>query len=149
MNSTNISHNQTSVNQTNLNQQSSSPTQQQSQSGAGGQGGKTPPSNSDLSSSFVKISVYYDDLRYTLIQDTPAITFDTLIGVIGDFEFAFFSYIYLKRLLFCVKKGGQFGLFMGASFLSFAEVAEMLVNLIRVTIKYKKQKKQIKAKIAW
>lgn len=32
---------------------------------------------------------------------------------------------------------------MGASFLSFAEVLEMLINLGRVTIHYYKMKKQI------
>ena len=81
------------------------------------------PSKADdtMKTSILKVSIYYDDLRYTFVEETPAIDFVTLIGVIG----------------------GQFGLFMGASFLSFAEVIEMLINLLRVMAKYKKLKNQI------
>lgn len=35
------------------------------------------------------------------------------------------------------------GLFMGASFLSFAEVIEMLINLVRVAFRYNKLKQKI------
>ena len=42
------------------------------------------PSGTDLTSSFLKISVYYDDLRYTLVEEIPEISFETLIGVIGN-----------------------------------------------------------------
>jgi hypothetical protein len=43
-------------------------------------------------------------------------------------------------------QGGQFGLFMGASFLSFAEFFEMFVNIFLVMLKHRK--KQNKNKIS-
>ena len=36
-----------------------------------------------LTNSFAKLSVYYEELRYTYVEETEAMTFDTLIGVIG------------------------------------------------------------------
>ncbi|RNA31126.1 FMRFamide-activated amiloride-sensitive sodium channel isoform X1, partial [Brachionus plicatilis] len=63
----------------------------------------TRPDLADLASSMLMISVFYDNLRITQIRELPAINFETMLGLIG----------------------GQFGLFMGASFLSFAEIFEM------------------------
>ena len=34
-------------------------------------------------STILMLSVYYDDLRYSLIEEAPAIDFQTLIGIIG------------------------------------------------------------------
>ncbi|RNA20730.1 FMRFamide-activated amiloride-sensitive sodium channel isoform X1, partial [Brachionus plicatilis] len=73
------------------------------------------PGKSDLVSSVAMISIFYDELQYTFIEESPALNFETLLGLMG----------------------GQFGLFMGASFLSFAEILEMVINLIRACAKYK------------
>jgi hypothetical protein len=40
-----------------------------------------------ISSSTLLLSLYYDDLRYTVIQDNEAITPETLVGVIGNLHF--------------------------------------------------------------
>ena len=44
-----------------------------------------PPSvaSDSMKSSILAVSVYYDDLKYSLIEEVPAIDFVTLIGVIG------------------------------------------------------------------
>ncbi|RNA37541.1 FMRFamide-activated amiloride-sensitive sodium channel isoform X1 [Brachionus plicatilis] len=83
-----------------------------------------PPQISDLVSSVAMISIFYDELRYTFIQESPALNFETLLGLMG----------------------GQFGLFMGASFLSFAEILEMVINLVRAYAKYNSHKKLLKLK---
>ena len=55
-----------------------------------------PPGNSpkppivaddSMKSTILMLSVYYDDLRYSLIEESPAIDFQTLIGVIGIYFF--------------------------------------------------------------
>ena len=58
------------------------------------------------------ISVYYDSPYITIIQETELVNFDTLIGIVG----------------------GQLGLCIGVSFLSLAETAEMMLNLLKVLI---------------
>ena len=35
----------------------------------------------------VMINVYYDDLYYTVVQEIPAITADSLLGLIGNLIF--------------------------------------------------------------
>lgn len=37
-----------------------------------------------IQSSFLMINVFYNDLRYTLIEETQAVTLETLIGIIGE-----------------------------------------------------------------
>jgi hypothetical protein len=51
--------------------------------------------------------IYYDDLRYTSISQQPKMMFFDLISSIG----------------------GLFGLFLGASFLSFADLVEVILVL--------------------
>lgn len=85
---------------------------------------KKPPGKSDLSSSVLMLSIFYENLQYTYIKESPAMEFDTMLGLIG----------------------GQFGLFMGASFLSFIEILEMVINLIRSYAKYKIEKNKINLK---
>jgi hypothetical protein len=36
-----------------------------------------------LKNAIARVNVYYDDLRYTKIDDSPAITSDTLFGILG------------------------------------------------------------------
>ncbi len=38
----------------------------------------------NLKTSFCKVSVYYDDLKYTMITETELMTWETLIGLIGN-----------------------------------------------------------------
>ena len=45
----------------------------------------SPPSNADISASFAKINVHLEGLEYTSIEESPAITIDSLIGIIGTF----------------------------------------------------------------
>ncbi|CAF1056474.1 unnamed protein product [Brachionus calyciflorus] len=86
---------------------------------------KRIPSTSDIQSTVLMLSIYYDDLKYTNIVETPSMSLDTMMGLIG----------------------GQFGLYMGASFLSFVEILEMMINLGRLYAKYKNKKKMLKLKI--
>lgn len=41
------------------------------------------PTKEEIRESILMISVYYDDLKYFFVSESPAITFDTLMGVIG------------------------------------------------------------------
>lgn len=66
----------------------------------------------NLEKSVLMISVYYDSPYITIIQETELVNFDTLIGIIG----------------------GQLGLCIGVSFLSLAETAEMILNLLKVLL---------------
>ena len=68
---------------------------------------------------------YYEDLKYTDISESLAMSFDTMMGLIG----------------------GQFGLYMGASFLSFVEIFEMFINLGRLFIKYRNKKRVVKLQV--
>jgi hypothetical protein len=74
-----------------------------------------------MSSSMVKFSVYYEEMRYVVVADQAAISFQQLLGIIG----------------------GQFGLFMGASYLSFIEIVEMLFMVSRVFFQNRKKQKEI------
>lgn len=73
--------------------------------------------NSLIKSSILMLTVYYKDLRYTFIEENPAITFDTIVGIVG----------------------GEFGFFIGASLLSFVEIFETFAKIFILFIgKYKK-----------
>lgn len=60
--------------------------------------------------SLVKIFVYFDQIKYTRITEASAVTFVDLIANIG----------------------GELGLFIGISFLSFVELIELSLELIRI-----------------
>lgn len=63
------------------------------------------------------LTVFYKDLRYTFLEENPAITFDTIVGIVG----------------------GEFGFFIGASLLSFVEIFETFAKIFILFIgKYKK-----------
>ncbi|RNA09553.1 FMRFamide-activated amiloride-sensitive sodium channel isoform X1 [Brachionus plicatilis] len=79
---------------------------------------KEKPGKSDVQMSVLMISTFYNDLQYTLIEESPAMTLEALFGLIG----------------------GQLGLFMGASFLSFMEILEMVINIARAYINNKNSK---------
>ena len=59
------------------------------------------------------IYVYYEDLRYTWINQQPKIQFIDLISNIG----------------------GSLGLFVGISFISFLELFEILIEIIFIYFK--------------
>ena len=61
-----------------------------SNSPAGGSSGSFPTSNSasdSMRTSILKISVFYDELKYTSVEEAPSMDFITLIGVIGKLFF--------------------------------------------------------------
>ncbi len=60
--------------------------------------------------SLIKVIINYDDLYYTSISETPKITFESFIGQLG----------------------GQLGIFMGFSLLSFIEILELGYHLFLV-----------------
>lgn len=74
--------------------------------------------------SFLKIIVNYDNLYYTSIEENPQTTFETLLGNIG----------------------GQLGLFLGLSFLSFVEIVEYMAEVIMILYKHGRNKNQVQAK---
>ena len=73
----------------------------------------------------LKLNIYYNDLTYTSIKESASMTWDSLLGDVG----------------------GQLGLFLGFSILTFAELIELLLETIRVLIQsLKKKKSQVSAK---
>jgi hypothetical protein len=68
--------------------------------------------------SLVKFNIYYESLAYTLINETQSIDAFILLSSIG----------------------GTFGLFLGASFLSFIEIVEVFIEAIYL---YKKEKNKV------
>lgn len=63
------------------------------------------------------INVYYGEMYYTLVDETPAITIDLLVAIIG----------------------GNLALFVGMSILSIIEGFEVACYLIFIFFKDKKQ----------
>jgi uncharacterized membrane protein len=75
-------------------------------------------------SGFLRISINYDKLYYTLIKENPAMSGNDLFGLIG----------------------GQIGLFLGISLLSLVEIVELIVSVIHLWMKYKNIQKTPKIK---
>ena len=76
----------------------------------------------------VKFTVNYNQLGYTYLQEQPSIDIFSLVGTVG----------------------GQFGLFLGLSILSFVETLELLIDIIiflRERREAKKQSKILSSKI--
>lgn len=65
------------------------------------------------------LNVFYDTMSYSIIQESPSLTSDTLIANIG----------------------GNLGLFTGASMLSVIELVELILAVIFIVYTYKKAKK--------
>jgi amiloride-sensitive sodium channel subunit alpha/amiloride-sensitive sodium channel subunit gamma len=80
------------------------------------------PNNSvtfeELKQSTLAINVYYDDLKYTVIEESPSMDLITLIAGMG----------------------GTLGLFIGVSFLSFVEIFEILLKILFIFIEEKSKK---------
>jgi hypothetical protein len=72
---------------------------------------------------FLKLIVNYDNLYYTSIDESPQISTETLFGNLG----------------------GQLGLFIGLSFLSFIELLELLSEFFFIYIDHKKLRKVYQA----
>ena len=66
----------------------------------------------ELRIQYLSFSVYYSQLEYTLIQETPAVTLPNLIASIG----------------------GSMGLIVGISFFTILEVSELFVLLLHAFI---------------
>ena len=64
----------------------------------------------DLKNSVAMMSVYYEDLKYTRVSQIPKMTFIDLLANIG----------------------GTLGLFIGVSFLSFAEIFEAIITVLLI-----------------
>lgn len=62
----------------------------------------------ELKQSVLKLTLRYEDLSYTIIEQKPKFTFDSLIGTFG----------------------GTIGCFLGASLLSIAELLQLLLDII-------------------
>lgn len=71
--------------------------------------------------SILKLNVFYDDLYYDMIVEEPIMTISSLTANIG----------------------GQLGLFIGISLLSFGELLEISIELIRVIAVHYMQKRKI------
>lgn len=73
---------------------------------------KTPLLNGlsliDLKESLILLNINYQTMTTTIVEETPAMTFETLLGSLG----------------------GQLGLFLGMSFLSFMEIFEIVFILL-------------------
>ena len=69
-----------------------------------------------ISNSIAKINIFYSDISYIVFTEAPTFTWEDLLGSIG----------------------GALGLFIGISFLSVAELFEILFEIIRITYKHKK-----------
>ena len=80
--------------------------------------GNQTPSYSDLKSSFLKLNINYQNLQYTLIEESQKTTWIDLVANIG----------------------GTLGLFLGLSFLSFVEFFEILFETILYFYKFNKNK---------
>ena len=72
----------------------------------------------DLRKSTLAFNVYYEDLSYTQISQTPKTDIIDLISSVG----------------------GLLGLFIGISFLSFAEIIEIILEVIFILFERKKTK---------
>lgn len=71
----------------------------------------------NLTKSTLVANLFYDDLDYSIVNEVPVITFDTLISNIG----------------------GNLGLFIGISILSIMELFEYVIQAIILFLsKYKK-----------
>jgi hypothetical protein len=79
------------------------------------------PSYEELKSRMASVAVYYDELGYTRIVETEKVLLIDLISSVG----------------------GQLGLFVGISFLSCAEIFDLMVNLIFIFIKHSCRKESI------
>jgi amiloride-sensitive sodium channel subunit alpha/amiloride-sensitive sodium channel subunit gamma len=80
------------------------------------------PNNSitfeELKKSTLAINIYYEDLKYTVIQEAPTTDIITLIASMG----------------------GTLGLFIGVSFLSFVELIEIAIKILFIYIEEKNKK---------
>ena len=72
-----------------------------------------------LKRNVLSLNIYYDDLQYRLVEEVPAMDLFTLISNVG----------------------GTLGLFLGMSFLSFLEIAELLLEIILLKIDIYKERK--------
>lgn len=61
---------------------------------------------------YVELNVFYDTFDYTIISQTPKVTPDVVLGTIG----------------------GLFGLFLGASLLTFGEIFDLFLSVIKILV---------------
>lgn len=73
--------------------------------------------STNLQNSMLKISVYYQELAYKTITESPSLSWSQLLGIIG----------------------GEYNLFIGISILSVLELVEITAQIIRTIIVNKKR----------
>ena len=78
----------------------------------------TGPNQSLIKSTTAMVNIFYDSMSYTLIQESPALSFDTLLSNIG----------------------GNVGLFTGASILTSIELIELLLAVFILLLKSKRNR---------
>lgn len=67
---------------------------------------------------YAELNIFYETFEYTIISQTPKITLDVVLGTIG----------------------GLLGLFLGASLLTFGEIFELSLNIVKIVVFSKKAK---------
>ena len=91
------------------------------------------PSYDQIRNSILAINIYFPVLEYTLITEIPAVTIATLLGklqAISRVKKPACKSLIVSFLLFAANLGGQLGLFLGCSILSFVEIAEIILELV-------------------
>ena len=96
--------------------------------------------NTDLSKSFAKINVFYSTITYTITSQVAKLDFSDLFSRF----ILYFIKIFLKILVFQFifsSFGGNLGLFLGMSFLTFVEFFEIGFNCVLISIRHFQSKK--------
>lgn len=86
------------------------------------------------------VNIYYSDLGYTLVTESPKTSIFDIVANVGGI---YFIYINKYRLIFIIilLKQGTLGLFIGISLLSVVEVIEMLMECLIILMYYKPSNK--------
>jgi hypothetical protein len=97
--------------------------------------------NTDLSKSCAKINIFYNTMTYTITSQVPKMDYADLFSRFN----LYFIKIFLKILVFQFifsSFGGNLGLFLGMSFLTFVEFFEIGFNCVLISIRYCLAKKK-------
>lgn len=76
---------------------------------------RKPNTLEEVQQTTLMVNVFYDQMLYNILEETPKVTYDSLIAFVG----------------------GNFGLFMGISILSLVEFVEILFYAVYLVIKQK------------
>ena len=73
------------------------------------------PNQSLIKSTTAIVNVFYDSMSFTIVDESPALSFDTLLA----------------------NMGGNLGLLTGASILSFIELIELILSILIIVLREK------------